>query len=194
MKKIIKQNSGLLQEVFIFIILCALVFGCTPKIEPTIKYKTKTDTIYQTKIETVLKTKFDTITIVDNDTCELYKMSFNSLLNYYNEAQDIISIQKDSMDYLHALNQVINLPKKVKKNSVITVIQGNDNKSNIDKSETNQKAKDNSAIGQDNQLTKTTKKNNWWWIFLAGALSWFIVQNVLFKILKTYFPIFKFLP
>jgi hypothetical protein len=157
MKKIIKQNSGLLQEVFIFIILCALVFGCTPKIEPTIKYKTKTDTIYQTKVETILN-------------------------------------QKDSMDYLHALNQVINLPKKVKKNSVITVIQGNDNKSNIDKSETNQKAKDNSAIGQDNQLTKTTKKNNWWWIFLAGALSWFIVQNVLLRILKTYFPIFKFLP
>ena len=45
------------------------------------------------------------------------------------------------MDYLHAVNQVINLPKKVKKNNTITVIQGNDNKSNIDKSETNQKQK-----------------------------------------------------
>ena len=166
--KIISNN---IQQRKAFIVLCILICGCTPKIEPTIEYKTKVDTIYQTKIETVLKTKFDTITIVDNDTCELYKMSFNSLLGYYNEAQDIISIQKDSMDYLHALNQVINLPKKVKKNSTITVIQGNNNKSNIDKSETNQKAKDNSAIGQDNQLTKTTKKNNWIWIFLAGAVS-----------------------
>lgn len=53
-------------------------------------------------------------------------------------------------------------------------------------------AKKSSAIGDGNKIT--TKKNNWWWIFLAGALSWFVVQNVLFKILKTYFPIFKFLP
>lgn len=53
-------------------------------------------------------------------------------------------------------------------------------------------AKKGSAIGDGNKIT--TKKYNWWWIFLAGALSWFIVQNVLFKILKTYFPIFKFLP
>jgi len=53
-------------------------------------------------------------------------------------------------------------------------------------------AKKSSAIGDGNKIT--TKKNNWWWIFLAGALSWFIVQNVLLRILKTYFPIFKFLP
>ena len=178
--KIISNN---IQQLIAFILLCILIFGCTPKIEPTIEYKTKVDTIYQTKIETVLKTKFDTITIVDNDTCELYKMSFNSLLGYYNEAQNIISIQKDSMDYLHALNQVINLPKKVKKNSTITVIQGNNNKSNIDKSETNQKAKDNSAIGQDNELTKTTKKNNWIWIFIAGMLTSQLIRIAFKKII-----------
>ena len=166
--KIISNN---IQQLIAFILLCILIFGCTPKIKPTIEYKAKVDTIYQTKVETILNQRFDTITIMQDDTCNLYKMSFNSLLGYYNEAQDIISIQKDSMDYLHALNQVINLPKKVKKNSTITVIQGNNNKSNIDKSETNQKAKDNSAIGQDNELTKTTKKNNWIWIFLAGAVS-----------------------
>lgn len=178
-----KKISNNIQQLIAFILLCILIFGCTPKTTPTIEYKDKIDTIYQTKIETVLKTKFDTITIIDNDTCELYKMSFNSLLGYYNEAQDIISIQKDSMDYLHSLNQVVNLPKKVKKNSTITVIQGNDNKSNIDKSETNQKAKDNSAIGQDNQLTKTTKKNNWFWIFLAGALSGQLLRIAFKKII-----------
>ena len=180
-----KKISNNIQQLIAFILLCILIFGCTPKIEPTIEYKAKVDTIYQTKIETVLKTKFDTITIVDNDTCELYKMSFNSLLNYYNEAQDIIQVQKDSMDYLHALNQVINLPKKVKKNSTITVIQGNNNKSNIDKSETNQKAKDNSAIGQDNELTKTTKKNNWIWIFIAGAVSSQLITLLIKRIILT---------
>ena len=178
-----KKISNNIQQLIAFILLCILIFGCTPKIEPTIKYKTKTDTIYQTKVETILNQRFDTITIMQDDTCNLYKMSFNSLLTYYQDAQKIIEIQKDSMDYLHSLNQVVNLPKKVKKNSVITVIQGNDNKSNIDKSETNQKAKDNSAIGQDNQLTKTTKKNNWFWIFLAGALAGQLLRIAFTKII-----------
>jgi len=186
-----KKISNNIQQLIAFILLCILIFGCTPKIKPTIEYKTKVDTIYQTKIETVLKTKFDTITIVDNDTCELYKMSFNSLLGYYQDAQKIIEIQKDSMDYLHSLNQVINFPKKVKKNSVITVIQGNGNKSNIDKSETNQKAKDNSAIGQDNQLTKTTKKNNWFWIFIAGAVSSQLLSISLRYIIKNIVPVWN---
>ena len=175
--------SNNIQQLIVLVILTILIFGCTPKTTPTIEYKAKIDTIYQTKVETILNQRFDTITIMQDDTCNLYKMSFNSLLNYYNEAQDIISIQKDSMDYLHALNQVINLPKKVKKNSVITVIQGNDNKSNIDKSETNQKAKDNSAIGQDNQLIKTTKKNNWIWIFFAGAVSGQLLRIAFKKII-----------
>ena len=112
--KIISNN---IQQLIAFILLCILIFGCTPKIKPTIEYNTKYDTIYQTKLETILNQRFDTITIIQDDTCELYKMSFNSLLTYYQDAQKIIEIQKDSMDYLHALNQVINLPKKVKKNS-----------------------------------------------------------------------------
>ena len=75
-----KKISNNIQQLIAFILLCILIFGCTPKIEPTIEYNTKYDTIYQTKLETILNQRFDTITIVDNDTCELYKMSFNSLL------------------------------------------------------------------------------------------------------------------
>lgn len=57
---------------------------------------------------------------------------------------------------------------------------------------TKNKAKNGSAIGDGNTIT--TKKYSWWWIFLAGALSWFITQNILFRSLKTYFPILEFLP
>lgn len=171
------------RQLIIFSIIAILVFSCSPNIQPIISQNNKIDTIYQTKVETILNQRFDTITIMQDDTCNLYKMSFNSLLTYYQDAQKIIEIQKDSMDYLHALNQVVNLPKKVKKNSVITVIQGNDNKSNIDKSETNQKAKDNSAIGQDNQLIKTTKKNNWIWIFIAGMLTSQLIRIAFTKII-----------
>jgi len=52
--KIISNN---IQQLIAFILLCILIFGCTPKIKPTIEYNTKYDTIYQTKIETILKTK-----------------------------------------------------------------------------------------------------------------------------------------
>ena len=53
--------------------------------------------IYQTKISPT--NKIDTITIVDNDTCEFYKMSFNPLLGYYNDAQTHNRTKKDSKDY-----------------------------------------------------------------------------------------------
>ena len=82
-------------------------------------------------------------------------------------------------------------PKKVKKNSPITIIQGNNNKPIIDQSEIRQKAKDNSAIGQDNELTKTTKKNNWFWIYIAGFLS-AVIANFTFKnIIRNILPNFK---
>ena len=102
--KIISNN---IQQLIAFILLCILIFGCTPKIEPTIEYNTKIDTICQTKVETILNQRFDTITIMQDDTCELYKMSFNSLLGYYNEAQNIIQVQKDSMDYLQDRKSVV---------------------------------------------------------------------------------------
>ena len=54
-----KKISNNIQQLIAFILLTILIFGCTPKIKPTIEYNTKVDTIYQTKIETVLKTKFD---------------------------------------------------------------------------------------------------------------------------------------
>lgn len=185
------NKCNLLQEAFIFILLCILIFGCNRNASISNDFETKIDTVYQTKIETILNTKIDTITILQDDTCNLYKMSFNSLLNYYNEAQKIIKIQKDSMDYLHSLNLIVNFPKKVKKNSTITVIQGNDNKSAIDQSKINQKAKDNSAIGEDNNLTKTTKKNNWFWIYIAGFLS-AVIANFTFKnIIRNILPNFK---
>ena len=184
-----KLSNNDIRQFVCLLILSVLIFGCSPKVVPNIEQHRATDTVYLSKVKTILKTKFDTITILQDDTCNLYKMSFNSLLNYYNEAQNIIQIQKDSMDYLHSLNQVVNLPKKVKKNSPITIIQGNNNKPIIDQSEIRQKAKDNSAIGQDNELTKTTKKNNWIWIYIAGFLSAILANFTLKYITKFLLPI-----
>ena len=49
------------------------------------------------------------------------------------------------------------------------------------------KATKGSAVGDGNKIT--TKKSNWWWIFLAGGLSMFILQNVVWRTVKIYFPI-----
>ena len=47
------------------------------------------------------------------------------------------------------------------------------------------KAKDNSAIGDNNELKKTTKKSQWWWIFIAGFLSAHLLRFALqrFKVI-----------
>lgn len=185
-----KLSNNDIRQFVCLLILSVLIFGCSPKVVPNIEQHRATDTVYLSKVKTILKTKFDTITILQDDTCNLYKMSFNSLLNYYNDAQKIIKIQKDSMEHLTALSMVGNLPKKMKKNSTITIVQNSDD-SKVDNSKTNQKVKDNSAIGQDNQLSKTTKKNNWLWIYIAGFLS-AVIANFTFKnIIRNILPNFK---
>lgn len=55
----------------------------------------------------------------------------------------------------------------------------------IDNSNT---AKKGGIIGDGN--TQDNKKQlAWWWIFLAGGLSMFILQNVVWRAVKIYFPI-----
>ena len=55
----------------------------------------------------------------------------------------------------------------------------------IDNSNT---AKKGGIIG-DGNTQDNRKQLAWWWIFLAGALSMFIVQNVVWRTVKIYFPI-----
>lgn len=45
-------------------------------------------------------------------------------------------------------------------------------------------AKKQGIVGDGNSMT--TKKQNPWWIFLAGMLTMFILQNVIYKTLKRY--------
>lgn len=136
--------------------------------------------------------KLDTIRVVEDDTCSSYITSFNWLVKEYTNISALAADFNDSIYYLNTLlSKQIIMPKKVRK-SAITVIQGDNNTPTIDQSQTTQKVKDNSAIGNENQLTKTTKKNNWFWIFVAGALSWFVIQNILWRALKTYFPFLNF--
>lgn len=138
----------------------------------------KTSVIYQEKTVT----KSDTITVVSRVTdtipCDDFEFSIEDK-------------QKDTV-YIKVVDKQISV-KYIKKTDTIfkqpIIITPQPKK--VDNS-VHIKAKNGSAIGDGNKIT--TKKNNWWWIFLAGALSWFIIQNIGFRILKSYFPFLKFLP
>lgn len=88
MKALIK----LLIACIISFILMVMIFGCQKTASPTVIYQDK----IVSKIDTILNSRFDTIVIYKNDTCSTYKMSFNSLLNYYTDAQKIIKTHKNS--------------------------------------------------------------------------------------------------
>jgi len=45
-----------------------------------------------------------------------------------------------------------------------------------------------SAVGDGNDLDNSKKGSNWFWIFVAGNLSWLIIQNLLYPILMRFIP------
>lgn len=177
----------LLAIVVAAILLSIFATGCQRQVAPTIIYKEKIDTI------TFSYTKIDTI--INFEDCEEIAKEYNVLLDNFNKQKANILILENELSKIEK-------SKKVK----TKIVYKNNNNENLKRSilikdseidslnlalKSVQKARDNSAIGNDNNLQKTTKKMQWWWIFFAGALSWFIVQNVLFNYLKKYIPFIK---
>ena len=152
--------------------LGTLAIGCSRKSAPTI--------IYQDKIVNSV----DTVTIQSRVTDTIQCDDFEIYIE--NEVHDTV--------YLKVVDRQVSI-KYIKVRDTVfreTIIVQPTPRKSVIKTDNSVKAKKNSIIGNDNVMT--TKKNNWWWIFLAGMLTWFIIQNVLFRVLKTYFPFLKFLP
>ena len=159
------------------IYFCALITICTISCS-----RKSTQIIYQDKIVSHI----DTITVKSekNDTipCDEFE-------------KIITSIDKDTV-FVKVIDKQISVRYLKKSDTVyrdVIIIQPAPFRqvNKVDNSVKNV-AKKGSAIGDGNKIT--TKKNNWWWIYLAGMLSWFIVQNIIFRTLKIYIPILKFLP
>ncbi len=173
------------------ILLSIFATGCTKQVAPTIVYKEKIDTItfYYTRIDTIL----------NFDECVEIAKEYNMLLDNFNKQKSNIAILENELSKIDKSKNV--KTKIITKNSNNNTEVNNLKRSILIKDsqidslnlalKSVQKARDNSAIGNDNNLQKTTKKMQWWWIFFAGALSWFIVQNVLFNYLKKYIPFIK---
>lgn len=149
--------------------------SCNRRI-PSVIYKEKIVTLFDTVTVQTLKT--DTIPCADFDISLLTELRDTVYVKVVDKQLSLKYIKRTDTVYKET---IIVQPAQLR------VI----NRTRIDNS-VKVKAKNGSAIGDGNKIT--TKKNNWWWIFLAGALSWLIIQNVLFRTLKIYFPFLKFLP
>ncbi len=159
-------------KLYILAVIGLMAIGCSRKSAPTI--------IYQDKIVNSV----DTVTIQSRVTDTIPCDDFEIFIE--NEVHDTV--------YLKVVDKVVSV-KYVKTTDTVfreTIIVQPTPRKSIIKTDNSVTAKKGSIIGDGN--TMTTKKNNWWWIFLAGMLTWFIIQNVLFRVLKTYFPFLKFLP
>ena len=159
-------------KIYILAVIGLMAIGCSRKSAPTI--------IYQDKIVKSV----DTVTIQSRVTDTIPCDDFEIFIE--NEVHDTV--------YLKVVDKVVSV-KYVKTTDTVfreTIIVQPTPRKSVIKTDNSVKAKKGSIIGNDNTIT--TKKNNWWWIFLAGMLTWFIIQNVLFRVLKTYFPFLKFLP
>ena len=170
----INQNQKMKRQIKIY--FCALIALCAISCS-----RKSTQIIYQDKIVshidtiTAVSTKYDTIPCNDfeRELATNYDTVFVKVLDKKLEVKYVKKSDTIYRDVIIVQPAPLRQVNKVD-NSVKNV------------------AKKGSAIGDGNKIT--TKKNNWWWIFIAGVLSWFIVQNIIFRTLKIYIPILKFLP
>lgn len=145
------------------ILLISILFAsCNKKL---FVYETKTirhvDTVTVKSTDTVPCEDFETIVINNTDT---------AYITVVNRQVEVKYIRTRDTVYLTP-NIVQPQPRK--------------QVTKIDNSNT---AKKGGIIG-DGNTQDNRKQLAWWWIFLAGGLSMFILQNVVWRTVKIYFPI-----
>ena len=149
------------------ILLISILFAsCNRKL---FVYETKTvrhvDTVTVKSIDTVPCEDFETIVINNTDT---------AYITVVNRQVEVKYVRTKDTVYLTA-NIVQPQPRK--------------QVTKIDNSNT---AKKGGIIG-DGNTQDNRRQLAWWWIFLAGGLSMFIIQNVVWRTVKIYFPILNVL-
>lgn len=140
----------------------------------------------------IIKNVIDTIQISDTSDCTYYQLKALEIAAKYNTAIKEVSYYKSLSE--SRAKKIVN---------TVNINSNNDNRKkksdNIDNSIDNKKSNvgdgnsfkpKGSATGDGNKIDNS-KKLGWFWIFMAGALSWFIIQNVVLRVLKTYFPFLR---
>ncbi len=147
------------------ILLISLLFIACNRNTAKIIYETKTvrhvDTVTVKSYDTVPCDDFETIVINNTDT---------AYITVVNRQVEVKYVRTKDTVYLTP-NIVQPQPRK--------------QVTKIDNSNT---AKKGGIIG-DGNTQDNRRQLAWWWIFLAGGLSMFILQNVVWRTIKAYFPI-----
>lgn len=196
----------------LLVVLILASIGCSRKSAPTIILPTENnpcDEAIQAVLDSVQSIEpvyiynvitesgvTDTIVRIDSTSCQQIKLMALNIVAKYN-----IAIKERDFYKALAQNQakkIINNINSGNKNTQIgdanvqqikpkaTAVIGDGNVTSVKPKQ--------SAIGDGNDLDNSKKGVGWWWIFLAGMLTWALIQNVLFRVLKTYIPVLKFLP
>ena len=142
---------------FFFILFCVL--GCSRKVAPFFNERTVTT--------------YDTITLISKQTDTIPCDDFETIL-----------IQDTDTVYVQVVKSVLTVRTINKTDTIYRNIYIETARKNVTKIDNSSTAKKGGVIGDGN--TVTTKKTQWWWIFIAGALSWFIIQNIVWRALKRY--------
>ena len=145
------------------ILLISILFAsCSRK---TVIYETKT----VRHVDTVTVKSFDTVPCQDFET-----------VVYYNTDTAYIKVvdKQIQVKYIRTRDTVYLTPNIVQPQPRKQVTK-------IDNSNT---AKKGGIIG-DGNTQDNRNQLAWWWIFLAGGLSMFILQNVVWRTVKMYVPI-----
>ena len=143
--------------ISVFILFCVL--GCGRKSAPFFTERTVTT--------------YDTITLISKQTDTIPCDDFQTIL-----------IQDTDTVYVQVERKVLTVRTINKTDTIYRNIIIETARKNVTKIDNSNTAKKGGVIGDGNTLT--TKKTQWIWIFIAGALTWFIIQNIVWRAIKTY--------
>ena len=146
---------------FLFVVFMG---GCGRKSVPSIVFQDRVVTSYDTTM--VVSKKTDTI------PCDDFKYTF---------------VDKDTT-YVEVIKNKLVVKTRIRRDTIFrtgNIITPQPN-IRIRKIDNSINAKRGGIVGDGN--TMTTKKNNWFWIFVAGFISCIVVDKVILRTLKIYFP------
>lgn len=206
-------------KLFLFVVWLLSLIACSRKSAPT-----STTTIPAQVTPVVIKTDCDSIVaellaeFANSDLSASYEEALVRSISALNESQRqlaecqaelemkpaTVTVQKDCPPQKVKIKNSFNEETKLRnslqiKDAQIESLQLDNVSLKSKLKESNDSitkilAKKGGVIGDGNTVDNSNKQLAWWWIFLAGMLTWALLQNVGFRFLKRYFPFLNFLP
>lgn len=158
-------------KIKILIILSLFAVACGRKNSPQIQYIDK------------IQTQYDTIMFLSD-------AGMDTIYSYQPCDSFIRIVRQNDTVYIREVKKVVQTKIISKRDTVYRtpIVTNNvkiNNKGGQIGENTSVKNKKGDNINGDGNTIKKDKQN-WWWIFLAGMLTWFIIQNVIWKLIKRY--------